>query len=281
MDTACTAYYAGVDIGSSTTKCVIMNEKGVFQIGKILPTSKDINKVSNAIIDICVDSLGIVHDDLNTIVTTGYGRYMPSYTANVLPEIQAIGIGLFESYEKKDEDEWPKLILDIGGQDCKALLINCNGNIEKFTTNGKCAAGTGKFIEYIGRRYKLSLKEMSEIATHAKNRCDLKSQCGIFIESEINKLIHHGDNFEDVLAGLFFNMLNRILGIIHKLNCSNETLYFTGGVSQNAYLVNLLKDHFKHVIVPEEPQLICAKGAAFHAQVISKSDDIKRKQVKI
>ena len=110
------------------------------------------------------------------------------------------------------------------------------------TTNEKCAAGTGKFVENIAEIYGYSLEQMSELAFKATGTCKLESQCGIFIESEINKLLSAGEKAENVFAALFQNMIHRVMSIIYKLDYQGPTLYFTGGFSRNPYAVFFLKN---------------------------------------
>lgn len=264
-------YYAGIDIGSTTTKCVIVDHAGDLRIGGIVPTGRDLAVASTTIIDRCLDSLHLMQDDLGCVVTTGNGRYIPSFGTGMIPEIEAIGRGIHGAGDEASPatGEWPKLILDMGGHDCKALLVDGKGKIVSFATNGRCAAGTGRFMEYIGKRYGLSLQEMSDLAFESDADCDLTGRCGIVIASEMNRLVRRGERLENVMAGLFDVMLGRILGIIGTLRGNYDTLYCTGGVAQNEYLVSLLRGHFEQVIVPAEPQLVCARGAAIHALMLS------------
>ncbi|MGE5342286.1 MAG: acyl-CoA dehydratase activase [Candidatus Omnitrophota bacterium] len=262
-------YYAGIDIGSTTTKCVLMNEEKKLAGKTIISTGVDINKACLDILSTTLKSINIERDQIRTIVTTGYGRYIPPYSQIILPEMQAIakGIQWFCNGEKLVSE----LILDIGGHDTKVLIVNEKGELEKFAANEKCAAGTGKFVENIAEIYGFTLEQMAELAFNETGRCKLESQCGIFIESEINKLLSAGEKVENVFAGLFQNMIHRVMIIIHKLGYSGSKLYFTGGFSRNPYAVFFLKNFFKQIIVPADSQFTCAIGGAIHAYSLSQS----------
>lgn len=257
-------YFAGVDIGSTATKCVVFDSNGIIAGKTIIPTGTNINKACSDVVSICLGSMNVSLDQVKSIVTTGYGRYIPTYSKIILPEIQAIAKGV--KWNDVGKKPIPKLILDIGGHDTKALVVDENGNLMKFVTNERCAAGTGKFVENIALIYGYSLEKMAELSFQSTKECKLESHCGIFIESEISRLLFSGCKTENVFAALFLNMIKRVMSIVFKLDYPTNTLYFTGGVSRNPYVVKLLHNYFEEVVVPEDSQLTCAIGAADHAQ---------------
>lgn len=263
-------YFAGVDIGSTTTKCVVFDSSGIIAGKTIIPTGTNINKACADVVSICLESMSVSQDQLQSIVTTGYGRYIPTYAKNILPEIQAIARGVkWNGAGGNGGNSKAKLILDIGGHDTKALVVDERGNLIKFATNEKCAAGTGKFVENIAEMYGYRLEELASLAFQSTKECKLESHCGIFIESEISRMLSSGCKTENVFAALFLNMIKRVMSIVFKLDYPSNTLYFTGGVSRNPYAVKLLHNYFEEVIVPEDSQLTCAIGAADHAQFLT------------
>lgn len=256
-------YYVGVDIGSTTTKCIFLDYHKNIKVFKIVPTGKDLNYAYKQVLDYCLYSLNADESDVKELITTGYGRYICSSNNYVLPEIQAIAKGV--NYLKNGHDEELKLVLDIGGQDCKALIVNNKGDVVKFMTNEKCASGTGKFIECIAKIYGYSLHQMIELALQSKNPIKLESYCGIFIDSEINRLLSTGVLLEDIFAALFQNIIKRALNLINILDFPSQKLYFTGGLAQNKYISKKLMEYYPVVTVYDNAQLICALGASCHA----------------
>jgi predicted CoA-substrate-specific enzyme activase len=258
-------YYAGIDLGSTTCKCVIVDAYVNTIAETIVPTGKDVNHAFNLVFNECLNKKSLKNHEIADVTVTGYGRYVPKNGYTIIPEIQSIAIGVHADRSCIVE-HGNKVIFDIGGQDCKVLLVDTDGQLVKFVTNDKCAAGTGKFLENIGKKYNCTFQEMSEMAFSATGNAELNSLCGIFIESEMFKLLSDGVKIEDVFAALFRNMYKRLMGIYLKLGHQSDSIHFTGGVSKSKYFVNLLNEKFTKVNVSGSSQFICALGAATHAQ---------------
>jgi predicted CoA-substrate-specific enzyme activase len=196
----------------------------------------------------------------DALVATGYGRYLAQSHLDcpTITEIKAYAIGanfLFPGVHT---------ILDIGGQDSKVIHAN-NGKVEDFEMNDKCAAGTGKFLEVMATTLGYTIDEFSNIATQSDKAVSISSMCTVFAESEVVSLIAGGEDRRSIALGLHQSILNRILALLGKTGYGNE-IVFAGGVAKNRCMIALMKKRLSMtILVPEEPQIVGAVGAALTA----------------
>jgi predicted CoA-substrate-specific enzyme activase len=237
-----------IDIGSTTTKMVLMDDKNNIKDYTI----KNIGVVIEE-----DDILNIVKEfeknyDINKIVATGYGRHKLSFVDKVVPEVIALGKGA--NYFFKDACG----VIDIGGQDSKVLKINDKGDVLDFILSDKCAAGTGKFLE----KCLNILKIEDDINSYkSDNIAKISSMCAVFAESEIISLLSKKTPKEDILMGVYNSISNRIVPMVNKLKLNN--IVFSGGVAKNKVLINVLENKLnKKLLIPKEPQIVCCVGAS-------------------
>ena len=156
-------------------------------------------------------------------------------------------------------------VLDIGGQDSKAISLFENGKVKKFEMNDRCAAGTGKFLEIMAKTLGYEIEEFGREAMTAENDITISSMCTVFAESEVTSLIAKGNNRQEIARGLHASVIRRAAGMINRISSEGD-IVFTGGVAKNPCMVSFLGEKLgRRVLVPENPQFVGALGAALLA----------------
>ncbi len=255
------SYYIGVDIGSVATKVVLVNYNDVIKIKnyKISPTGANGNKTALYLIEEILKEENLNKSEIKKILATGYGRISVDFTDLTKTEISCHAKGAKFLFPKT------KTIIDIGGQDSKAIKLANNGNVLDFVMNDKCAAGTGRFLEVMSHALQIELKDFGPLHQKSKNLIEISSICTVFAESEIISLIHEGVSKEDIVKGLNYSVARRAVTLLKRVNYEEE-ITMTGGVAKNSGVVSALEDLLKLKInIPENPQIIGAIGAAIFA----------------
>jgi predicted CoA-substrate-specific enzyme activase len=226
---------------------------------------EDSTLIDYSITDTGIDPLSNLHglirnQNADQLVATGYGRYLAQMHLKcpVITEIKAYAIGANFFFPNC------RTVLDIGGQDSKIIRLK-SGRVEDFEMNDKCAAGTGKFLEVMATTLGYTIDEFSNVAAGSENAVSISSMCTVFAESEVVSLIARGEDCHSIALGLHKSILNRILSLIGRLGFEDE-IVFAGGVAKNKCIVNLLERRSrKRILIPKEPQIIGAVGAALIA----------------
>lgn len=254
--------FAGVDIGSVTTKAVIIDEHQDILAFSMRPTDSDRHQSGTDVVDLALEKTGASKDALKYIVSTGYGRRSFTSSNKVLPEIVCHAGGtrfLFPS---------AKTIIDIGGQDSKVIEMDEKGNVYKFEMNDKCAAGTGRFLEVLTERIlNIPMEAVGPLSLECKSPCTLSSICTVFAESEIISYLSENRAKEDIVWGMNRSIAKRVIhmgsaGLIKY----KEPVVFSGGVAKNIGVVKAIEEQLqKRMHIPEEPQITAALGAALFA----------------
>lgn len=256
-------FYAGVDIGSTTSKCAIINEEGKMLSFKITDTLFDREKSGRIVYDQALEEAGIISDDISYLVSTGYGRRSFSSADDVTPEIIAHAKGTVKLYPGT------RTIIDIGGQDSKVISIDEFGIIEKFEMNDKCAAGTGRFFEVLTERLlSISMDELGPLSLEATNPPAISSMCTIFAESEIISMLSSGTPSADIAMGMSLSIAKRIIAMGKTGQIRfNTPIVFSGGAANNEGVTKAFSDLLKkEVIAIDTPQNTAAYGAALVAK---------------
>jgi len=240
--------HAGIDIGSRTIKLVVM-EDGIIKISK--KTENTFNTIEN-----CKELLQDIKYD--SITATGYGRHLFNeyFGSNVISEIKAFTKGTNYLFPNS------RTILDIGGQDTKAISMDAKGRIKKFEMNDKCAAGTGRFLEIMAMALRFSLQEFGDRALEASESEKINCMCTVFAESEVISQLARGADRKAVAKGIIQSVVNRSITQLKKVGIS-EDLVFVGGVAFNNGVVRLIEESLNTTLcIPEDPQIVGAIGAA-------------------
>jgi len=244
--------FAGIDIGSRTIELVVVDEAGEILLSRQTDTGYDPIKEARTLID------GIAYD---RIMATGYGRnlFEISFDAPTVTEIKAHARGARAIFPSA------QTVLDIGGQDSKAIAMFANGKVKKFEMNDRCAAGTGKFLEIMARSLGYGIDAFGREALLTDNDINISSMCTVFAESEVTSLIAKGQDRREIARGLHASVIRRAAGMINRVS-ANGDIVFTGGVAKNPCMQALLEKKMgRAVLVPDDPQSMGALGAALLA----------------
>ncbi len=253
------SYFAGVDIGSTSTDAVLIDRKKNIIAKAIVPTSAKASTAFENVLGKLLAQAGITSDQLTGIVTTGYGRNTVSAGDKSVTEISCHAKGAFFL------DPQVRTIIDIGGQDSKVICLNESGNVTNFVMNDKCAAGTGRFLEIMARTLELSIDEMAEAGLTYKEDIVISSICTVFAESEIVSLIAQNKETCDIVHGLNESVASKTAALVNRMKAGPKYM-MTGGVAKNKGVVRAISEKLKAEIKTDELAQYCgALGAALCA----------------
>lgn len=242
---------AGLDIGSRTVKLTVI-QGGMTVVTRKALTSHDPLEAAQSLMN------GVSYD---VIVATGYGRHLLKghLDCPVISEIKAFALGAKALHPPC------RVILDIGGQDTKAICLNEAGEMSKFEMNDKCAAGTGRFLEIMANALSYSLEEFSKAAISAERAEKINSMCTVFAESEVISLTAQGAKRHEVALGIHKAIVSRSVALLKRIAPPGE-VFFAGGVALNECVRVLIGEELRRpVFVPPDPQIVGAFGAALYA----------------
>jgi predicted CoA-substrate-specific enzyme activase len=249
--------YAGIDIGSCTTKAVVIDGDNNIVGCHVLRSGVDYQSVAREALNA---ALGESWDN-TPIVATGYGRHNIDFATAVKTEIACHAKGGFH-YTRR-----ALTLVDIGGQDTKVIIIDDKGHRLDFKMNRKCAAGTGTFIEEIAAKMGVTLSAMDSLARQAQKRIKIGSFCTVFASTEILSHIRLGIPVPDLVRGIFESVVDRVMEMLP----TSDTVLLSGGVVEyHPIIIGIFKERVKaEIIVPPHPQLTGAFGAALLAKELS------------
>ena len=251
---------AGIDIGSTTTELIVLNEnKEITYSGQIL-TAGNIKAACDKIKKAMVQALNIDFEQLSKVVATGYGRKYADFAGKNVTEISCYAKGAAFLHPQV------RTVIDIGGQDSKIIALTDNGGVQDFVMNDKCAAGTGKFLEMIAHVFDVEIGKLGEISTKADKVVSISSICAVFAESEVVSLISQGENVENIINSIHHSIGEKIRGMANRLSVREEIM-FCGGVAHNSGMAATLQQMFAvdKLYIPENVQAVGALGAALLA----------------
>lgn len=251
---------AGIDVGSSSAKAVIIQDDTIVSSG-LIPTGADSTAAATDAMEVSLKKIGLKFEDVDYTVSTGYGRVNVPFANKNITEISCHAKGTMWFFPEV------RTILDMGGQDCKVIRCDESGKIANFVMNDKCAAGTGRYLERVAKYVKLPLMEIGERSLKTINGpSPVDSYCTVFAENDILMLIREGHYINDILAGAIDALADRIIPLIRRVGLTPE-LSISGGVAKNIGVVRRLENKLgmKACIAPD-PQAIGATGAALFAR---------------
>ncbi len=246
---------AGLDIGSRSIELVVLANGKVVDSRRVATTFDPLAQCRRLLADL---------PDL-PMVATGYGRKLlvdglPERRITAITEIQADALGTHYLYPEA------RTVLDIGGQDTKVIALGPAGKVIKFEMNDRCAAGTGKFLEFMATALQVPLPEFGDFALQADKRLQINSMCTVFAESEATSLMARGEKAANIAMGLHLAIVQRTLAMLRRVSDTPPFL-FAGGVAHNACMRVLLAEALAPpLIIPEEPDMVGALGAALSGQ---------------
>jgi predicted CoA-substrate-specific enzyme activase len=243
----------GIDIGSRTIARVVL-EHGRLVESQVIDSGPD--PVTRAV------TLAGDPGKYEAVVSTGYGRHamQSALSGRIITEIRAHALGAGSVVPGC------RTVLDIGGQDSKVIRLDAHGNVEDFLMNDKCAAGTGRFLEVMARTLNLSLAELGEKGGATAETVKINSMCTVFAESEVVSLLANGTPVEVISRALLASICDKVTSMLNRIGV-RPPLVFTGGVARFNVLAGLIGAKLKQdVVVPPDPQIIGALGAALYAE---------------
>jgi (R)-2-hydroxyacyl-CoA dehydratese activating ATPase len=242
---------AGIDIGSRSIELVVLDADGILRQLKTPTTFDPLGQ--------CRRLMGELEG--GRVIATGYGRKLFAESfgqmdVSTITEIQAYALGARFLHPEA------RTVLDIGGQDTKVISLSETGKVFKFEMNDRCAAGTGKFLEFMATALQVPLESFGEYALRSDRRIAISSMCTVFAESEATSLMARGERPENIAMGLHMAIVQRTIAMLRRVGVSAPVV-FAGGVAHNPCVVRLLEEQLgQPVIVPGNPDMVGALGAA-------------------
>jgi predicted CoA-substrate-specific enzyme activase len=252
-------HVAGVDVGSTQTKAVVVDRQRRVLGRSLVDTGAIITRAAQSAFDAAVEDAGLEPADIAYVVGTGYGRYKVTFGDTQVTEISCHARGARYLFPGTHT------VLDIGGQDTKAIQVGDEGNVLDFCMNDKCAAGTGRFLGAGAFALDIPLAELGPLALRARNPVKITTTCTVFAESEIINWLARGKKVEDVLMGVHRAIATRSLSLLRRVGVAEEVT-FTGGVTRNVAMVRILEDLLEtRLNVSPEAHYMGAIGASLFA----------------
>lgn len=218
-------YFAGIDIGSMTTKCVVVDGSGTMVASAVVPSGARASVARESAIAAALAEARIAREQLVSLIATGYGRKRAEADGEVT-EITCHARGAVHFFPGT------RTILDIGGQDTKAIRLDATGNVTQFAMNDKCAAGTGRFLEVMARALEVDLEDLGPLSMQSTAPRKISSFCTVFGESEVVGHVANGADVKDIAAGLNESISQRVVGLLKRVGIEQQVT-MSGGVSRN------------------------------------------------
>jgi len=250
-------FFAGIDIGSTTAKAVLINSRRQVSGQAVRRSGYDFTAVARQVYDDVLKLAAVSEADVAAVVATGYGRRNVEFAGGKRTEILCHARGVHHHFPE------PVTVVDIGGQDNKIIHLGAAGQCLGFSMNRKCAAGTGAFIEEIAYRLDLKLEELNRRAEQSRHEVAIGSFCTVFSCSEILVMARRGVPVDDIVKGMFRSVIKRVV----EMDALEGRVVMTGGVVEyNPIVAVMLGENLgRTVAMPPHPQLIGALGAALIA----------------
>ena len=251
-------YVMGIDSGSTSTNAVILNGNREIVASAVIRTGAKSGESAQRILEEILQKANLQRSDLTKIVSTGYGRVSIPFADENVTEISCHGKG---AHYLNPEI---RTILDIGGQDSKAIHLNEKGDVTDFVMNDKCAAGTGRFLEMMARSLEISIDELGPVSLQSKENIEISSMCSVFAESEVISLIAQNKEIADIAHGIHKAIAGKAMSLLKRVGL-NPGYMMTGGVAKNPGVVAVLEEQLGEKLhIYEEPEIVGALGAALY-----------------
>jgi len=258
------------------TKAVVVDADGGICSRVVGPTGAEHRRLANKVMEEALQQASLSFEDIYYVIATGYGRINVPFADRQVTELTCHARGIASLFPTV------RTAIDIGGQDAKGLKIR-NGKLVDFVMNDRCAAGTGRFLEILASALGLKLEELGSISAKAANKVKISSTCTVFAQQEVMAYLSEGTPLADVVAGLHDAIASRVVKMAKRLKIVPDVV-FTGGVAKNTGVVNALKENLGlEVLVPEEPLLTGALGAAILGKeltlkALAEGEPVERKE---
>lgn len=253
------AYAAGVDVGSTQTKAIVINEDAEIVSRSLVDTGANVVKAAEQAFHKALIDGDLREEEVEYVVGTGYGRYRVTFGNTQVTEISCHARGSVKMFPNTHT------VLDMGGQDTKAIRVSETGEVLDFCMNDKCAAGTGRFLGAASSALEIPLDELGPTALLAEKPVRISTTCTVFAESEVLSWLGKGKKIEDILWGVHQSIASRSVGLLRRVGIDEE-MTFTGGVAKNVGMIKALEENLGMKLnVSEESHYMGALGAALFA----------------
>ncbi|HBY92444.1 MAG: acyl-CoA dehydratase activase [Ardenticatenaceae bacterium] len=253
------AYAAGVDVGSTQTKAIIVDEDRRIASRALIDTGANVVKAAEKAFLAALEAGNIQEEEVAYVVGTGYGRYKVTFGDVQITEISCHARGAVHMFPGS------RTVLDMGGQDTKAIRVRPNGEVLDFCMNDKCAAGTGRFLQAAAFALEIPLAELGPTALRAEKPVAISTTCTVFAESEVLSWLGRGKKIEDILMGVHRSIATRSIALMRRVGIEDQVT-FTGGVTRNRGMVEVLNQALGlKMNVSDDSHYMGALGAALFA----------------
>ena len=253
------AYAAGVDVGSTQTKAVIIDEARNIVSRALTDTGANVIRAAENAFQESLRAADLREEEVEYVVGTGYGRYKVTFGNTQVTEISCHGRGAVHMFPAT------RTVLDMGGQDTKAISVSDAGQILDFCMNDKCAAGTGRFLGAASSALDIPLDELGPTALTGERPVKISTTCTVFAESEVLSWLGKGKKIQDILLGVHESIATRSVGLLRRVGITSDVT-FTGGVALNVAMIDALNRRMGlDMNVSGESHFMGALGAALFA----------------
>ena len=253
------AYTAGVDVGSTQTKAVVIDEAKNIVGRALIDTGANVVIAAEKAFSQALESAKAEEEEVEYVVGTGYGRYRVTFGNTQVTEISCHARGAIRMFPGT------RTVIDMGGQDTKAIRVRPSGEIVDFCMNDKCAAGTGRFLGAASSALDIPLDQLGPTALRAERPVRISTTCTVFAESEVLAWLGKGKKIEDILQGVHQSIASRSIGLLRRVGVEEE-ITFTGGVARNIGMIEALQKGLEtRLNVSDDSHFMGALGAALFA----------------
>jgi len=253
---------AGVDIGSTMTKVVIKQDREHVLLIRL--TGPEYRRLAFKVMEEALEEAGLSYDQIDYVVSTGYGRMSVPFADRQITEITCHARGVRSLFPSA------RTVIDIGGQDSKAIKLGPHGEVSNFVMNDKCAAGTGRFLEVLADTLRVRLEDLGDLALAATNPVRISSVCTVFAEHEAIAHMAQGASIEDVIQGVHNAIVSRIYYMAERIGIE-PAVVLTGGGGKNKGIRQSMEERLGYsILIPPEPLITGALGAALLAEDIAR-----------
>jgi len=245
-----------VDVGSTQTKAVVIDEDENIVGRALTDTGANVIEAAQHAFEVAMEDAGVEEEEVEFVVGTGYGRYKVTFGNTQVTEISCHGRGAVRMFPNT------RTVIDMGGQDTKAIRVEPSGEIDEFCMNDKCAAGTGRFLGAASAALEIPLPDLGPMALTAERAVKISTTCTVFAESEILSWLGRGRKVEEILLGVHQSIASRSVGLLRRVGIEPE-ITFTGGVAKNLGMIATLEHLIGHKLnVSPDSHYMGALGAA-------------------
>jgi predicted CoA-substrate-specific enzyme activase len=249
----------GIDVGSITAKAAVV-EDGEVIADKLILTGYNARQAGEHVFESIIQGLGVEASSIDKIIATGYGRNSVTMADRAVTEITCHAMGAHFL------NPAVRSVIDIGGQDSKAIAVDESGSVKDFVMNDKCAAGTGRFLEVMAKALEVDIDNFGSFSIKAEHPSKISSLCTVFAESEVISLISKGEKRENIIAGIHESIAARVVAMASRTGLK-APIMMTGGVAKNIGVAKALEKKLgQPVEVSPQSQVTGAIGAALLAQ---------------